>query len=115
MGRPIVGSLVVVNTGETDATVIDSGYRFYWSFTGLPINPPLKKGIEPDFQGDILPLGGKESRLIPIESLAAKRKRLTGWGEPIALKTLRNEVHHLCRHWAGTKTTNNGILPYVWG
>jgi hypothetical protein len=40
-GRDVKGSLVIVNNGGTDATILESGYRFYWSKQGLPIVPPL--------------------------------------------------------------------------
>lgn len=67
-GQLLAGHLVVVNAGDTAATIVESSYRFFWSQVGLPMAPPLDQGVTDLFQGDIPPLLGKESRLIEIGS-----------------------------------------------
>jgi hypothetical protein len=39
--QPINGWLVVVNTGAAKATIISTEYRFFASYKGLPMAPPL--------------------------------------------------------------------------
>ena len=67
-GQRVTGSLVIVNVGATSAEAIDSRYCFYWSNTGLPMDPPLSEESPRLFDGVAAPLEGGESRTIPIES-----------------------------------------------
>ncbi len=67
-GRVIKGSLVVVNSGATEAKIIESRYKFYWSISGLPMTPPLE-----DEETTVLlhygdTIDGYGSCIIPVES-----------------------------------------------
>lgn len=67
-GEKVRGSLVVANSGATEAKIIDSGYRFFWSSDGLPMRPPLDAA---DVSGLLLtddPIVGYGSRGVQIES-----------------------------------------------
>jgi hypothetical protein len=41
---PIIGWLVIVNTGGSSARIINTEYRFFTTNRGLPMAPPLEKG-----------------------------------------------------------------------
>jgi hypothetical protein len=69
--KKIKGSLVIANGGATDATIIDSGYRFYWSNNGLPMNPPLESAEVSELVSSHDPIRGYESRSVQIESKSA--------------------------------------------
>jgi len=68
-GQKIVGSLIIANRGATDARIIDSGYRFFWSQEGLPMRPPVDDGdVSPMHLPDDGPIAGFGSRGIQLES-----------------------------------------------
>lgn len=67
-GHHIRGSLVVANSGATDAKIIDSGYRFYWADDGLPMRPPLEKGEVDELLLTDDPIVGYGSRGTVIQS-----------------------------------------------
>ncbi len=68
-GQFITGSLVIVNKGGIDATIVESGYRFFISSHGLPMTPPING---PEMREMYLPvkdpIAGFGSCLIPIKS-----------------------------------------------
>jgi hypothetical protein len=69
--RIIQGSLVIVNTGASDAVIRQADYRFFYTRDGLPIAPPLEPGqVKPLFGAIKLPhpLPGHESCWIDIGS-----------------------------------------------
>jgi len=41
-GFPVRGSLVIRNAGGSDAIILETEYRFFWSHHGLPMVPPLQ-------------------------------------------------------------------------
>ena len=49
-GERVKGGLVVVNIGGSDATVVETRYRIFFSKTGLPISAPYDE----DFRTDLL-------------------------------------------------------------
>lgn len=70
-GFTIKGSLVIVNTGASDATIRETEYRFFMSLDDLPITPPLVAGSTTPLLAD-LPhtMAGHESCAVEIESAA---------------------------------------------
>jgi hypothetical protein len=68
-GQKIIGSLIIANSGATEARIIDSGYRFFWSADGLPMRPPLDDiDVSPMHLPDDDPIAGFGSRGIQLES-----------------------------------------------
>jgi hypothetical protein len=65
-GKEIKGSLVVVNTGGTKATIVDSRYRIYFSNDGLPVSAPYDTNFRTSLlsPGQVLDIG--ESCAAPI-------------------------------------------------
>jgi len=81
-GCYIIGSLVVTNSGATEARILDSGYRFFWSNAGLPMQPPLDGEETKALLVPQDPLAPYESRWIEIKShtpFGEEADRL-GWG-----------------------------------
>lgn len=69
-GYKLHGNLVVANIGATDAVLKESRYRFYWSGSGLPMEPPLEGETIKQLQGAMGDqiIAGFESCVYPIGS-----------------------------------------------
>jgi hypothetical protein len=69
VGQHITGSLILVNTGGTDARIIASRYRFFWTNQTLPMNPPLDENSVPLDETGGATLQAGESIGFPLRSL----------------------------------------------
>jgi hypothetical protein len=107
-GFPIKGSLVVVNTGASDATIREGEYRFYWTRTGLPMVPPINKpGQTKPILAD-LPhtMAAHESCEVKIESESALAPEateilLSGYYELFVMGAIRYSDGDLKERWMG--------------
>jgi hypothetical protein len=59
-GHEVRGGLVVVNTGGSNATIIETRYRIFFSKTGLPVEAPYDEDFRPNLlmKDQILLAGG---------------------------------------------------------
>jgi hypothetical protein len=121
------GSLVIVNTGASEAKVLNTEYRFFWSNTGLPMVPPLGEGQTRPLLADVPhTMAGHESCLVAIEAdnvLTADVAQSLSRGVPWKLY-LMGAIHYqdadlkerwmgFCREYRAPETVGAGEGRFV--